>query len=422
MSYGMTEKMAAAARRKVKKNIDYMTTHGVEVSGTMYPFSDFVQNSYMNPDRYVAEQNNRVNSLYEYSVQRGLKNVFFTLTLPSHWHPTKKIRNGKRVPNPKYAGRNIITRIKHPVTGEKIELQNTEQNKKAYTPRNASKALTKYLKRLFDDRLYKSIQSDDRVYFRVTEPHKDGTPHIHVSFFVPENKVDQFAHTLKRLYPSPMGKVETNVENPVAYLMKYVLKTLDDLRYSDELTELSLWYVYHGIARIYTSRTLVDLETYRALNGRYQMIELTNMYRENNLTVLLDTATKKVTQIFDEFGCIYNKKHVRVPKQANYEDIPTQWKPKQSERKYIPVEIDGEMFHYTDVHGIHKPTPNPQNMKNLQLLEYYDSLDINDVDLNHYAYVQNLCIERGLIYGSLVTGSELNGFMYQSSWGVSNAM
>ena len=392
--YGMTEQMQAAARRKVKFNREFMETHGVEVSGKLVPFADFVQNSYINANRYVAELNNRVYSLYEYAQQRGLVNVFFTLTLPSEWHPTKKVKNGKRVSNSKFGGREVITRVKHPITGEKYALFNTEENKKAYTPRKASKALTKLLKRLFDDRLYKSIDKDDRVYFRVTEPHKSGTPHIHVSFFVPEAIADAFANTLRRLYPAPQGKVEQNVVNPVAYLMKYVLKTLDDLRYTNELTALSLWYIHHGIGRIYTSRTLIDLQTYRALNGRYDLIELTNKYRDNQLTILIDNETNKVSQIFDEFGLLYSKKHVVVTDYKNYDPVPTQWRNKHSD--LIPVEIDGETFYYR-MGKLIQPRISAGSMKDLQLYAHFESLDIETVNLDHYGYVKNELIDRGLI-------------------------
>lgn len=406
--YGMTDAMLAAARRKVKKNKEFMETYGVEVSGQVVPFADFVQNSYMNPNRYVAELNNRVYSLYEYAEQRGLRNVFFTLTLPSVWHATKKIKTGKRVPNPKFGGRAVITTVRHPVSGEVYKLLNTKKNQDAYAPKRASKAITRLLKRLFDDRFYKSIEKDDRVYFRVTEPHKDGTPHIHVSFFVPAEKADAFADTLRRLYPAPQGKVEQNVHNPVAYLMKYVLKTLDDLRYSDDLTALSLWYVYHGIGRIYTSRTLIDLQTYRALNGRYDLIELTNMYRDNQLVVMLDKQTNKVTQVFDEFGLIYSKKHVVVSDAKAYDVVPTKWKNRNDDLH--KVEIDGEQFYYRQVrdhdagpgqhqytaHFIHLTVP-AGSMSDFELLSYYGSLDIETVDLNHFVYVVNQMIDRGLL-------------------------
>lgn len=393
----MTEYMIEAARRKVEKNRDYMQTHGVEVSGKVIPFADFVQNSYVNANRYVAEINNRVYSLNEYAHNRSLVNVFFTLTLPSLWHPTKKTRSGKRVPNPKFGGRYVLATLSHPLTGDKIKLLNPEDNKARFTPRKASKELTKLLKKLFDDRLYKSIDKDDRVYFRVTEPHKDGTPHIHVSFFVPEHKADAFADTLCRLYPSPMGSVEQNVVNPVAYLMKYVLKTLDDLRGGDDISALTLWYIHHGIGRIYTSRTLIDLQTYRALGGRYDMIELTHKYRDNQLTIMLDKETNKITQIFDEFGLVYNKKHVRVSDSKQYEAVPNKWKDLRP--KFIPVEIDGEHFHYHPRYGLKEEYVPAGHMSDFELYQHFEALDIETVNLHHYGYVKNELIERGYLQG-----------------------
>lgn len=37
-------------------------------------------------------------------------------------------------------------------------------------------------------RVLRNIDKEDKCYFRVYEPHKDGTPHLHFSLFVQKIK------------------------------------------------------------------------------------------------------------------------------------------------------------------------------------------------------------------------------------------
>ena len=74
--------------------------------------------------------------------------------------------------------------------------------------------------------------------------------------------------------------------------MKYILKTLDDLRADNQkITDLTLWYILHGICRIYTSRTLISLDVYRVLGGRYSLNELSVMYKDKEISILLCPET-----------------------------------------------------------------------------------------------------------------------------------
>lgn len=412
--YGLTSSDIHFAKAKVEKNKSYMISHGIQVDGAFIPFSNFVNNSYMNSNRYIAEISNRVHSLTDYASSRSLVNVFFTLTLPSVWHPTRTIRNGKRVSNPRFGGRNFLCILKNPINKQKIKIYNTYENKNKYIVKNASKQLSKQLKKLFDDRFYKSIYKDDRVYFRVTEPHMDGTPHLHVSFFVPSNLALKFSAVLRRIYPEPLGKVVEDVKNPVAYLMKYVLKTLDDLRGDKKITALSLWYIHHGIARIYTSRTLINLKVYRLLAGRYSMIELTNMYRDNHLSIIIEKSTKKIIQIFDQNGPIYNKSSYTIvsPFEINktYDPIPKAWI--NSSANYVPLHIDDQIFYYHPKYGIKQRGKPISSFSDLDLYNYYMSLDVETTNLHHFGYVKNNLIERGYIKDQILPLSSYYNFLF----------
>jgi len=225
MIYGMSEKALKQAKYKVRANKAYLKSHGIEIDSQIIPFARFTCNSYINQDRYIAELQHRAWSIHDYAKERDLVNVFITLTLPSVYHPTKSKKNGHYVFNKNYGGRRYLGIVKCPLTGKKIKILNPYENRKKYFPREASKQLSKMFKKILDSRLIKSIPSKDRCYFRVTEPHKSGTPHLHISFFVPAENAIELESLVTRLFPAPAAKVEMGVKKPVSYLMKYVLFT-----------------------------------------------------------------------------------------------------------------------------------------------------------------------------------------------------
>ena len=419
-NYGLSKYQIQKAKDKVQFNKEFMQSNGIQLDDKMIPFSDFVQNSYMNADRYVAELQHRAWSIYEYAEEKSLKNVFFTLTLPSKWHPQKTVK-GNLVYNKKFAGRKYITII------NKIKFLNCHVSQNIpfiepildfsetidkYTPRNASKELSKMLLKLFNERSYRNIDKDDRCYFRVTEPHKDGTPHIHMSLFVPENKVDSIVSSLKRLYPAPLGKIETEINSPVSYLMKYVLKTLDDLRDdTSDITNLTLWYLYHGISRFYTSRTFVSLDAYRKLKGKYTLREATSDFYTQDLRIYTDNTTKKICLIENEFGTLYTPKPVNWHEKlvdTDHTYLEAEYEPISVEHEERPIEliIDGEelMYYKGQVKKQHKQ---PYMMTNLELYPYFRSIDMETVNPAHFTITHNLCIERGLITGEPLKLTEL---------------
>ncbi len=411
-NYGLTKHQITQAHKKLKFNREFMEHNGIQLDNKFIPYADFVSNSYMNSDRYIAELQHRAWSVFDYAKEKGLKNIFITLTLPSHWHKMKTFKN-RLIKNKKFAGRTyicIINKIKFlnakviqniPFLEPILDFKSTIDK---YTPRNASKELSKMLKRLFDDRSYKNIPKDDRCYFRVTEPHKDGTPHLHISLFVPEQNVKSIVNAINRLFPAPASKVETEVNSPVSYLMKYVLKTLDDLRDEDsKITNLTLWYLYHGISRFYTSRTFISLEVYRKLNGMYNLIDLTKNYLSGDVSVYTYTDTKKIALIENEYGTIYTPKPVNwyeklIDVDHTYLEAEFDSIYKDKEPTYIPCEIDGESFVYYNG-TLKQPKKKPYQMADYELYLYFENLDIETIDEKHYLYTRNLLIERGLIDG-----------------------
>ncbi len=421
-TYGLTEYQIEQAKSKLYKNIDFMKSNGIELDGKFVPYADFLANSYMNSDRYIAELQHRAWSMFEYAKSRRLSNIFITLTLPSHWHKLKTFKN-RLIKNKKFGGRKYICRVKHPITDKKFYLLNASVTNKIpfiepdldfsqtidkYTSRNASKELSKMFKRILDHYSFKAIPRDNRCYFRVTEPHKDGTPHLHISLFIPEYAVDKIVNIVNRFFPAPLSKVEVNINKPVSYLMKYILKTVDDLRYDKSITNLTLWYLYHGISRFYTSHTLAPLEVYRKLNGKYDLLGLTEDYNSGFLRVYLDKETKQIKKIENDFGVLYSKKPVNYLSnlfEPEITDDTVRFEPLKKEPKPIDVYIDDEHFVFFN-NRVSKPVKKPAQMNYFELYNYFDTLDPETCNYQHFLYVRNLCIDRGIINGEKTSLNE----------------
>ena len=132
--FGITSKSRKLALNKVDNVRLFMDNNFIEIGGKTFAYSQFCKNSYINSNRYIAEINNRVNSLFNYARARNLKNVFITLTLPSEYHRLKTLKSGKKVTNKKYGGRKILFTCKHPITKKKIKFDNPNENREKYYP------------------------------------------------------------------------------------------------------------------------------------------------------------------------------------------------------------------------------------------------------------------------------------------------
>ena len=421
MAYGMSEEDKQNTLDKILKSKDYILTHGVEIKGEFIPFAKFTKNAWFNADKYIAEINNRASSLVAFAAVNGLVNVFITLTLPSEYHPRKTLKNGKVISNPKFI------------------------NDLAHTPKAGSKVLSSMWKRILDLRPLKDLQRDHRCYFRITEPHKNGTPHLHVSLFVPKKCVERVFNSIFAIYQFPQIEISsqyipdaymtkhydktvkrsvykkshkdnfgvtTLIKNPLRYMMKYILKTLDDLREDDEkFTDLTLWYIFHGIGRFYTSRTLMPLKIYRKINYLPQFQNLLDASMEwFNGRIRISGTGKTIDHLsLDENGEIIEKtlwyKRVTDPNFARMriEEKPTLRSQLRASipDNAIPVEIDGREFILKAGVLTQKPKPvvSPALLKDKQLYDYYYSLHPEDenISLLHYGITQNEMVRRGLL-------------------------
>lgn len=66
--------------------------------------------------------------------------------------------------------------------------------------------------RLRHDRSLKELSKDERIYFRVNEPHKNGTPQTHVLLFVPKASINRVVNVFKRLFDNKANDIQTSID------------------------------------------------------------------------------------------------------------------------------------------------------------------------------------------------------------------
>ena len=372
--YGISETDKIFLKTKLENQKKFLDSNFFMINGEYVPYSNFYFSSWHNSNRYIAELNNRVASLNDYAQSQGLRPIFAVFTLPSEFHKQKLItlKSGRKklVYNKKY-----IDDDKHSVSAGASRLQ----------------AL---VRKIIGSRCFRGIASDKRCYITTKEPHLDGTCHLNFLVFVPKEKFNDCVRVIKDNFLDTHSRVETDIKNATSYVMKYIFKTLDDLRQNpelDNLTDISYWYLKHKIRRFTMSQTFISLEIYRKLNGRVDLISLTKNYNKGLVTVLLDPETKKPLQIFDEFGDLWHK--IKVSKDettTRHQNVSSEIKDFGNTLKQRQIlKICDELF------KTEKRVKPVSKMRDYELVNYYQSLGC-DVNVQHLAYVENLMLDRNL--------------------------
>ncbi|MCD4757393.1 MAG: replication endonuclease [Arcobacteraceae bacterium] len=285
--YGLNQYDYNEVQIKLEKQKHFLNSSYIydKISNNKIPLSTITFSANINPNRYYAEIQNRINTLINEAKHKNLQPLFLTLTLPSVYHKMKTNRKTNTlIPNPNY--------------------NNT-------TPKEAVKELTKLFAKLRHDRSLKELSRDNRIYYRVNEPHKDGTPHTHILLYVPKESIEKITKAFKRLYNQRANKIETQIQNATAYIMKYINKTLPNSK-QDNLSKqekyLNAWYSKNRIIRFNSSRTLAPLKLYRLLYTRFTLQELTRVTNNKELQIfVLQSDRSKIMEVFDGDEMIYCK-------------------------------------------------------------------------------------------------------------------
>jgi hypothetical protein len=237
----------------------------------------------------------------------------------------------------------------------------------------------------------------------------------------------------------------TLLHNPVGYIMKYATKSFMDLRTGEDLNYLQSWYIKHKIRRITTSHSTIPQWVYQKvfaiekdwyhltdLNIREPMLCEWNK-EDDHFTLIEDNGrsleydrgvltlryigSDNVIQQLGEF-----KECVNIKSQI--QNVPNKWQKQHQQIKHCEVYIDGSkhiyknqsLKHQFDLRAyqndyvdkkyfffipkdIIKITPQPLKMSNFDLLSYWNTIDIEMVNPNHFYHVREVLIDRGLLNG-----------------------
>jgi hypothetical protein len=330
--------------------------------------SQIVSNWYVNPHRYISEIKHRIYSQFYYAQASDLLPVFITLTLPGEYHRHKMItlKNGKEV---------------------KVKNHNFNSDYDDLTPKDLVEILSKYFDMVRHLRSFRNIPKNKRLYFKVIEPHKTGTPHLHAMFYLPKEFISSFIAAFKLKFPEPQGKIDTNIINPVNYMIKYILKNIDDYRFENtkifKYSPLALWYIRWGIRRFSMSRNFVRIDLYRKFNGMYSLHELTYLVKSRKIEYYMEPVTRQITEIFyndDIIGscCIWSKSEQVYTKSSDV--ISLSWKKKQPPVKVLDENENLIGLQYPDRYIDLTKTQKPLSRMTTRELFEYEQQILDDFD------------------------------------------
>jgi hypothetical protein len=285
--YGLNQYEYNEVQIKLEKQKHFLDKSYIydKLSNNKIPLSTITFSANINPKRYYSEIQNRINTLVVEATNKNLIPLFITLTLPSKYHKMKTSRVSKQL------------------------IQNQKYNNTP--PREAIKQLTKMFAKLRHDRSLKELSKEQRIYYRVNEPHKDGTPHTHILLYIPNSSAIRVTKAFKRLFNPKANDIQTDIKNASAYIMKYINKTLpnskqETLSLQDKY--LNAWYSKNRISRFNSSRTLAPLKLYRLLYKRYTLQELTLALKNKELQIfVLEDDRSKIMEILEDDEILYIK-------------------------------------------------------------------------------------------------------------------
>ena len=380
--------------------------------------TNMLDNTYsanLNPKKYFAEINNRVNTMFNNAKDKGLKPVFVTLTAPSHYHR-------------KYKDRNLHI-----------------------DPNDTAKDLTQIWNKFTNLQIFQRMKKElghGLVYFRVYEPHKSAVPHLHAMIFIPVNYTLPVKKKYKEYFSSSSwGANKKAIDfkytwykqggGAVGYIMKYITKTFKDEE-TKSVQHAVYWYIKHKVRRFLSSRTLAPLSIYRKVRYFFktkykddfkiitQKIKAGVIYKSFDDTQICymfynhDTSeteeiiiwSKNIELILNkraeqELESMQNQK-ARDEFKANYKkQLENINNPTIATQKPIIVRVDNipTYIFNNNQNKFIKITKVISKLKDFQLHSYYQSLQTKSLDslseVQHFLLTQNELVKRGLIDGGI---------------------
>lgn len=456
--YGLTPDDLKYCREKIDGQRSYLSNNHFHTStGQVKSLLD-VSFSANISERYYSQLSNKINTMSDLAKSQNLKPTFLTITLDGFFRGFLTA-NYKKWDRLTYAEqfeylRHIPNNETHGFLHEKID------KRLRFTIKDCYNVLAYQWYRYSSGYAFKKIKKDGKqfIYLKAAEPHKDGVPHFHVLLWIPENYFESFKKDFERYFPAPQNHkliengnegdtngFQTAIHNPVGYIMKYATKSFMDLRTGEDLNYLQSWYIKHKIRRITTSHSTIPQWVYQKcyavekdwyhltdLNLREPLLcewnkedDWFQLIEDNGRSIEYDQGEITLRYIdgpiITRLGVKKDRGQIQI---QHIEPVPSKWMKKEEKRyfdvtysydefnKYImrPVAISfnfdpspylpidyNQKFHFYCNHEIKKIIPKPSLMKNYALIRYFDSLDLNTVNMNHYEHTRKQLVDRSLI-------------------------
>jgi len=404
-------------------------------------------------ERYYAQLVNKINTMTDYAGFIGYVPHFLTMTLDGFWRDLlhrndstrfmelyreyTDLRDRRRIPEERERYcylKNTIRKIPdNDVYGYVLtKIFNGEQ----LSVKDLYNVLNFQMKNFLSSASFKQMREHGvkPIYVRTVEPHKDGIPHFHAMFYFPDAHRDAVMKDFQNAFPAPrnssplidngqecpdgqMHGFVWKIDKPAAYVLKYVTKSFMDVKNQKEIDYIQAWYIKHRIIRSVTSHSVLPQWAYQKLypleKDWYYLTDIikrgaAEWSREDDYIRIIDTETSRmITYERGEYTLSYGDRVVKTfgerkeeqIKPKVFDDIPTCWT--NAKADLHTVEVNGIRKRYRLVKpGVlvwldeHIPAG---SMKDFELLDYFGSLDIDTVNLDHFAYVKNQLIDRGML-------------------------
>lgn len=387
---------------KISKQKQYLENFSIDFIDKNINMLDNTYSANLNPKKYFAEINNRVNTMFKNAKDKGLKPVFVTLTAPSKYH--KKYNDGNLVIN----------------------------------PNETAKALTQIWNKFTNLQVFQKMKKElghGLVYFRVYEPHKSAVPHLHAMIFIPSSYILEVKKKYKEYFSSyKWGANKKAIDfkytwykqsgGAVGYIMKYITKTFRDE--DNNKTQLAVyWYIKYKVRRFLSSRTLAPLSIYRKVRYFFKNMDddFNIITKKINAGVIYksfeDTQINYIFYNHDigeiEDIIIWSKNADLILNKRLEKELDSIHQRKQREDfTYIKKEKKEPLF--VMIKGIKKfvfsEAKNkfvelkivPSKLQNYQLYTYFKKLEdtpIEKLNIQHYLITKNEMIKRSLLSGDI---------------------
>lgn len=213
--------------------------------------------------------------------EEGMCSVFLTLTLPSHYHPFRSIATPKGrlyiEDNPSFA----FDSLQESVTVGYKEINHIYQT---------------FYKRI------KNYVKGNLFYIKAVENHVTMVPHLHLVLYFPIEHLDSVKGVFKRvveyfeLNRTDLEEVsfKENLNYASRYLLKYIIKDLNNSSDKFKVRVLDGWKRFHKIRVLTTSQLPLNVMVYRKIYNSISFIE------KNNINFKSDDNIKTVKEKIDD--------------------------------------------------------------------------------------------------------------------------